>query len=168
MECLWPDRPQVRLERGLRVPVISRCISGRSAFPMKSWDVAALEASPRAPAVLSSSSAARVVALSLLAGESLRDHEVHERAWLLVVAGEIAVKTPGSTTSEGAPGTLFEFAPRERREVFAASDSRLLLILAPWPGEGHPGALSHSQRFHARARAAARVGDRTAPEEGPA
>jgi hypothetical protein len=30
--------------------------------------------------------------------------------------------------------------PRERHEVRATTDSRLLLLLAPWPGDGHPGA----------------------------
>ena len=29
-------------------------------------------------------------------------------------------------------------APNERHEVRAKSDARLVLILAPWPGAGHP------------------------------
>ena len=37
-----------------------------------------------------------------------------------------------------AAGTLAHFVPQERREVSAVSDARLLLVLAPWPGEGHP------------------------------
>ena len=38
-----------------------------------------------------------------------------------------------------APGQrLLSFDPNERHEVRAKSDSRLLLLLAPWPGEGHP------------------------------
>jgi hypothetical protein len=32
------------------------------------------------------------------------------------------------------------FDPGERHEVRAVSDARLLLVLAPWPGAGHPGA----------------------------
>jgi len=32
------------------------------------------------------------------------------------------------------------FDPGERHEVRARSDARLLLVLAPWPGDGHPGA----------------------------
>jgi hypothetical protein len=28
--------------------------------------------------------------------------------------------------------------PQQRHEVRAKTDSRLLLILAPWPGAGHP------------------------------
>ncbi|MEA2159782.1 MAG: hypothetical protein QOD66_2162 [Solirubrobacteraceae bacterium] len=129
---------------------------------MKSWDVRGLDAVPRAPRILSSSPAARVVVLQLLAGEALHDHEVHERAWLLVVTGEVAVKSGGGATVEGGQGTLFEFAPQERREVVAVSGARLLLMLAPWPGEGHPGALSHTQRTHARAHAAERA-ERSSP-----
>jgi hypothetical protein len=30
------------------------------------------------------------------------------------------------------------FDPKERHEVIANTDARLLLVLAPWPGEGHP------------------------------
>jgi len=30
------------------------------------------------------------------------------------------------------------FDPKERHEVRAKTDTRLLLFLAPWPGEGHP------------------------------
>ena len=30
--------------------------------------------------------------------------------------------------------------PNERHEVRAKSDARLVLVLAPWPGEGHPSA----------------------------
>ena len=30
------------------------------------------------------------------------------------------------------------FDPNERHEVRAVEDSRLLLVLAPWPGDGHP------------------------------
>ncbi len=109
-----------------------------------------------------------MVALQLLAGQSLLDHEVHERAWLVVVTGEIAVKSPGAATAEGGPGTVFEFAPQERREVFAVSGSRLLLFLAPWPGDGHPGALTHAQRSHARARAAAHERGRSGHESDAA
>jgi hypothetical protein len=32
------------------------------------------------------------------------------------------------------------FDPNERHAVTAKSDARLLLVLAPWPGNGHPGA----------------------------
>ena len=42
-------------------------------------------------------------------------------------------------TGRAGPGALFVFDPKERHEVRASSDARLLLVLAPWPGAGHPG-----------------------------
>jgi quercetin dioxygenase-like cupin family protein len=121
---------------------------------MKSWDIGALDADPRTPRILSSSDAARVVVLTLEAGESLQDHEVHERAWLMVVAGQIEVTAGPDGPVQGEPGMLFEFAPQERHEVLGRSDARLLLLLAPWPGDGHPGAMTLEQKSHARADAA--------------
>ena len=35
----------------------------------------------------------------------------------------------------------------------ARPDSRLLLFLAPWPGDGHPGAMGLEEKAHARERA---------------
>ena len=40
--------------------------------------------------------------------------------------------------SRAAAGFLAHFDPKERHEVRAASDARLLLSSAPWPGEGPP------------------------------
>ena len=121
---------------------------------MKSWDVAALDAEPRMPRILSSSDAARVVVLALPRGERLREHEVHERTWILVVAGQIDLEAKGEAPVRGEAGALFEFAPRERRDIVAWADTRLLLLFAPWPGVGHPGALSLEQKANAHAHAA--------------
>jgi hypothetical protein len=38
----------------------------------------------------------------------------------------------------GGAGLLSHFEPNERRTIQAVSDARLVLVLAPWPGEGHP------------------------------
>jgi hypothetical protein len=35
---------------------------------------------------------------------------------------------------------LAHFAPNERRTIKATTDARLVMVLAPWPGEGHPSA----------------------------
>ena len=43
----------------------------------------------------------------------------------------------GENASGGA-GLLAIFDPKERHEVQAVEDSRLLLVLSPWPGDGHP------------------------------
>ena len=104
---------------------------------METWDIASLDLEPRQPQVLRSDPEARVIAINLPAGEQLQEHQVHERAWLVVAGGEVEVEQDGSTVS-GGPGFVAHFDPRERHEVRASSDSRLLLFLAPWPGEGHP------------------------------
>jgi len=110
---------------------------------------------PHKPEILSSvENAARVIALSLPAGERLQEHEVHERAWLVVLDGE--VEAGGEATSGGA-GLVAEFGPQERHEVRATADARLLLVLAPWPGDGHPGAMSLDEKANARERARERV-----------
>jgi hypothetical protein len=53
-----------------------------------------------------------------------------------VVSGAIEVE--GSESVSGGAGLLTAFDPNERREVRATEDSRILLLLSPWPGEGHP------------------------------
>jgi quercetin dioxygenase-like cupin family protein len=104
------------------------------------WDLRAHPVEPRRPAILDSSRGeSRSIALQLRAGEALQDHEVHERAHLVVVDGEVEVSAAGATTT-GGPGAFWVFGARERHEVRARSDARLLLVLAPWPGDGHPGA----------------------------
>ena len=105
---------------------------------MEHWDLRELDVEPHRPQILQSARGeARAIANHLPAGESLQDHEVHERAYLTGVEGEVEVDA-GETVSAGA-GALFVFAPKERHEVRATSDARLLLVLAPWPGDGHPG-----------------------------
>lgn len=105
---------------------------------METWDLAGLEVQPHQPEVLSSEGEGRVIAIQLPAGESLQEHQVHERAWLLVVSGAIEVDDAGGATTQGGPGLLAVFHPNERHEVRATEDSRLLLVLSPWPGVGHP------------------------------
>jgi quercetin dioxygenase-like cupin family protein len=104
---------------------------------METWDIASLDVEPHQPEVLRSDPEARVIAINLPAGDQLQEHQVHERAWLVVAAGEVEIEQDGSTVM-GGPGFTAHFEPNQRHEVRAAGDARLLLILAPWPGEGHP------------------------------
>jgi quercetin dioxygenase-like cupin family protein len=104
---------------------------------MDTWDVASLQVQPRQPEVLRSDDETRVIAINLPGGERLQEHQVHERAWLVVAAGEIEVEQGGETVT-GGPGFLAHFEPGERHEVRATSDARLILLLSPWPGDGHP------------------------------
>ena len=104
---------------------------------MRSWDLNQVEVEPHQPEVLHSEGEGRTIVVALRAGEALEDHQVHERAWLLVVSGEVEIGADGERVT-GGPGLLAVFDPNERHEVRAVSDARLLLLLAPWPGQGHP------------------------------
>jgi quercetin dioxygenase-like cupin family protein len=123
---------------------------------VKSWKTTELDTQPRKPEILDSTVDGRVIAINLPAGESLVDHQVHERAWLVVVQGELEVTTLASSGDAvvGGPGLLVEFDPAERHRVDARSDSRFLLLLTPWPGDGHPGAMTLEEKAGVRGRAA--------------
>jgi quercetin dioxygenase-like cupin family protein len=104
---------------------------------MDSWDIAALDVEPHHPRVLRSDDETRAIAINLPAGELMQEHETHERAYVVVADGEVEIEQGGETVSGGA-GLLAHFKPGERREVRAKVDARVILILAPWPGVGHP------------------------------
>ncbi len=108
---------------------------------METWDITALPIEAHKPQVLRSDAETRAIALHLPAGEQLQEHQVHERAYVLVASGEVEVTQNGRTES-GAAGFLCHFEPGERHSVKALSDARLLLVLAPWPGDGHPSRIS--------------------------
>jgi quercetin dioxygenase-like cupin family protein len=101
------------------------------------WDTRTIDVEPHQPQVLHSDEEGRTIAINLPAGEELQDHQVHERAWIFVVEGEVELEAAGETV-KGGPGWLALTAPKERHEVRAVTDARLVLVLAPWPGEGHP------------------------------
>lgn len=105
---------------------------------MDIWDIRSLDVEAHQPQILrSDDGAARAIAINLPAGEELQEHEVHEHAYLIVLDGEVELESDGQT-NRAAAGTAAHWDPKQRHTVRAASDARLLLILAPWPGEGHP------------------------------
>jgi len=106
---------------------------------MQHWDLRTLDVPPHQPQILDSQRGeSRSILINLPAGEELQDHEVHERAHVVVIAGDVEVDGSGEVVSAGAGGFVV-FDPHERHEVRARTDARLLLVLAPWPGPGHPG-----------------------------
>jgi redox-sensitive bicupin YhaK (pirin superfamily) len=127
---------------------------------MNSWDIRALSVEPHSPEILTTTADARAIVLELPAGESLSDHQVHERAWVTVIDGEVEITSASGETAGGGCGLMVEFAPGERHAVLARSTARLLLLLTPWPGPGHPGAMADEDRAQVRERAAER---RTGP-----
>ena len=110
---------------------------------MDIWDLTAVDVEPRKPVVLhSDEGAARVIAIRLEAGEELQEHEVHEHAWLHVHEGAVEVVDASGQSTTAGTGALVHWAPQERHTVRGAEPALLVLILAPWPGPGHPN-LTH-------------------------
>jgi quercetin dioxygenase-like cupin family protein len=94
-------------------------------------------AGTRDPVVLTTDDTARAVVISLAPGQQLGDHQVHERAWIVVVEGSVRVSTKEGEERECGAGTLLTFEPNERHAIHSDGGARILLLLAPWPGEGH-------------------------------
>jgi hypothetical protein len=65
----------------------------------------------------------------------------------VVIAGEVDL-----AGAVRGPGLAAVFEPAERHAVRALTDARLLLVLAPWPGEGHPGARDDERTAHVSKR----------------
>ena len=105
---------------------------------MQTWDVKELDVKPHFPEVLHSDDEGRTIIINLPAGERLQEHQVHERAWIMIVEGEIEISSHDDQTVTAGAGYLTLAEPNERHEVRALTDSRILLVLAPWPGPGHP------------------------------
>ena len=105
---------------------------------MQRWSLLELDApdGTRDPIVLHSDDGARSVLIVLQAGQSLGDHQVKENAWITVLEGTVQI-TAGGDTVEASPGVLVRFEPDERHALRTDSGARVLMVLAPWPGEGH-------------------------------
>ena len=87
---------------------------------MRHWRLPEVETpnGARSPAVLHSRDGSeRAVLIELRAGEALGDHRVE--------------------SVDAERQTLLHFEPDEMHSVASDDGARLLLLLAPWPGEGH-------------------------------
>jgi quercetin dioxygenase-like cupin family protein len=105
---------------------------------VRHWNLVEIDApeGTRDPVVLHSDAEARAVLIRLDAGQRLGDHQVKERAWIVVLEGLVEIGA-GDESVAGTPGMLFRFDANERRSVSSPAGARILLMLAPWPGEGH-------------------------------
>ncbi len=105
---------------------------------MRSWRLREIEtpSGSRSPVVLHSGGEGRAVLIGLDPGQELGDHQVKEHAFVVVVEGKARIKA-GEDVLDADAGTLVAFAPDERRVVSTDTGAKLLLLLAPWPGEGH-------------------------------
>jgi quercetin dioxygenase-like cupin family protein len=106
-----------------------------SGGEMDTWDIASLDVEPSQPRVLHSEPEGRAIAINLPAGKQMQEHQTHEHAYYVVASGEIEVENKGETIT-GGPGFLAHFEPHERRELSAKADTRLVLILTPYPAPG--------------------------------
>jgi mannose-6-phosphate isomerase-like protein (cupin superfamily) len=105
---------------------------------VQSWDVKEIQApeGTRLAAVLETVDGARAIIVRLGAGEELGDHQVRERAWLMVVEGTARIEAGGDVVDAG-PGTLLTLEPGERHSVASDGGARIVMILSSWPAEGH-------------------------------
>ena len=106
---------------------------------MQHWKLSEVDTphGARSPVVLHSRDGAeRAVLIELRAGEALGEHSVKESALVLVLDGTACVEA-GAESVDGATGSLFHFDPDERHSVRSEGGARLLLLLAPWTGDGH-------------------------------
>jgi quercetin dioxygenase-like cupin family protein len=105
---------------------------------VRSWNLLEIEtpAGSRSPVVLHSDDEARAVLVGLSAGQALGEHQVKEHALVTVLDGAVRVESGGETV-EGSLGACFYFDADERRSISSDGGARILLVLAPWPGEGH-------------------------------
>jgi len=111
---------------------------------MQVWTREELTPEPHHPVVLrSDDGATRTIVLMLPRGELLQEHQEHEHEWLVVLEGELEVSSGDVAQTLGTGGVAF-FDAGERHEVHAASDTRLLMLLSPWPGPGHPSVRAQS------------------------
>lgn len=106
---------------------------------MQRWNLLELDApsGTRDPLVLHSDDGARAVLIVLQPGQSLGDHQVKENAWVTVLDGQVEISVDGGETVAGTQGTLVHFVPDERHALRSAEGARVLILLAPWPGDGH-------------------------------
>jgi quercetin dioxygenase-like cupin family protein len=105
---------------------------------MRSWNLREIEApsGTRDPVVLHSDDPGRAVMIKIDPGQELGEHQVKEHAFIVVVEGHAVIGTGGAALEAG-PGTLAFFEPNERRVISSPDGARLLMLLSPWPGEGH-------------------------------
>lgn len=104
---------------------------------MRAWQLNEIETpeGTRSPVVLDSEDS-RAVLIGIKPGQELGEHQVRERAWVVVVDGAVQVETANESIT-ASTGTLLEFEPTERRTVRSEGGARVLIVFTPWPGPGH-------------------------------
>ena len=109
-----------------------------SLASVQSWNLMEIQApsGTRDPMVVHSGNEARAVVIVLTPGQKLGDHQVKENAWITVLEGSASVSAGGDTVA-ATPRMLLRVDPDLRHSHASDHLARILLLLAPWPGEGH-------------------------------
>jgi quercetin dioxygenase-like cupin family protein len=104
---------------------------------VQSWQLNEIDAPDgiRSPVVLDSEDS-RAIFIRIAPGQAMGEHQMRERAWVVVIDGAVEIETGGGSMRADS-GTLLEFEPTERRTVRSEDGARLLMVFAPWPGPGH-------------------------------
>ena len=69
---------------------------------MDYWNLNTLDVQPSHPQILHSARGeARSIVIELSAGDLLQEHQVHERAYLIVISGAVEIKQQGGETING-------------------------------------------------------------------
>jgi quercetin dioxygenase-like cupin family protein len=102
------------------------------------WDLNSIDAprGTRDPYVVHQDAGARAVLVAIEPGQALGDHQVKENAWVVIVDGTVQVAA-GSENVELGTGGLLRFEPGERHSLSSSTGARVLMVLTPWPGDGH-------------------------------
>lgn len=105
---------------------------------MQTWNLREIAApdGTRDPVVLNSGPEGRAVMIRLEPDQQLGEHQVKEYAYVVVVEGSVRLGVGEGAVDAGA-GTLALFEPDERRVISSSEGARVLMLLSPWPGEGH-------------------------------
>ena len=106
---------------------------------MQSWDLKAIEAldGTRSPTMLETADGARAIVIRLARARAGTRRPPSARAGVVNgCSGSVHIEA-GPSVVEAEPGTLLTFEPGERHSVVSEQGAQILLILAPWPGDGH-------------------------------
>ena len=113
---------QMHVSRLIRQSIARLRDGGRGAVgsaPVEHWDLTGLDVEPRQPQILDSKRGeSRTIALKLAAGEGLAEHQVHERAHVIVIEGEVEIgDVTGGARAAGdlRPGRAPRGARHDRR-----------------------------------------------------
>ena len=117
---------------------------------MESWNLNELEVQPHQPEVLDSESEGRAILLNLPKGEQMQEHQVHERAWLLVIDGNVELNTSDGKWASGGPASAMRSRRLRTLESSSSSPPGRGMGIPPIPRKSAAGRPASSQPSNER------------------